>query len=99
MVGFFISIFILYFTILHDTFINIHLRGIFIDIFAKDFKLQLLQYGPPLFLKVGVHFCSPQREEDTPEYLVSPRRQHSIFNLNLKVLSSEMDPAEIRLIR
>jgi hypothetical protein len=63
---------------LHDTCIIIHLRGIFMNIFAKDFKLHLLQYGPPLFLKIGVHFCSPQREKDTPESLVSPRRQHSI---------------------
>jgi hypothetical protein len=44
-----------------------------------DFNLRLLQYGSPLFLKVGVHFAPPKNEKSTPESLVSPRRLNFHF--------------------
>jgi hypothetical protein len=52
---------------LHTVVYHIHHHTFTWDFYEyfckKDFKLHLL--------KVGVHFCSPQREKDTPESLVS----------------------------
>jgi hypothetical protein len=82
-VGFFISIFILYFTILHDTFIIVQLRGIYYNYFYMEFQITIVAVWPHFIFESRCPFCSPKDEKNTPDSLVSPRRHN--FNLILEI--------------
>ncbi len=82
-VRFFISIFVLYFTILHTIIIIVHLHGIFFYIFFVKLQLIMMQYGPPFFLKVGVQFCAPEIKMKDDRIPLSP-----LFSLAIQLLFS-----------